>query len=130
MILPRLGDFYALEFTHSDTEIFQAFLDNANKDMNLKRKRNLIICDNAAWHKAKKIDWVRFEPVFLPPYSHDLNLIERLWLLIKAEWFSDFIARDYENSSSESIRLYSGPSITNSKTPSLALLRINFRETL
>lgn len=96
MILPRLGDFYALEFTHSDTEVFQAFLDNANKDLNLERKRNLIICDNATWHKAKKIDWGRFEPVFLPPYSPDLNPIERLWLLIKAEWFSDFIAKDYE----------------------------------
>ena len=30
---------------------------------------------------------------FLPPYSPDLNPIERLWLLIKAEWFTDFIAK-------------------------------------
>ncbi|MCK9378135.1 MAG: transposase, partial [Syntrophobacterales bacterium] len=34
-----------------------------------------------------------FEPVFLPPYSPDLNPIERLWLLIKAEWFADFFAK-------------------------------------
>lgn len=96
MILPRLGDFYALEFTHNDTDIFQVFLDNANKDLKLARKRNLIVCDNATWHKVKKLRWGGFEPVFLPPYSPDLNPIERLWLLIKAEWFSDFIAKDYD----------------------------------
>lgn len=56
----------------------------------------MIICDNASWHKAKSQDWGRFEPLFLPPYSPDFNPIERLWLLIKAEWFTDFIAKDRE----------------------------------
>jgi transposase len=32
----------------------------------------------------------------LPPYSPDLNPIERLWRLLKAEWFCDFIAKDRE----------------------------------
>ena len=96
MIRPRGGDFYALEFTHSDTVVFQTFLNHANQDLELDRPRNLIVLDNASWHKAKSLDWGRFEPVFLPPYSPDLNPIERLWLLIKAEWFSDFIARDYD----------------------------------
>jgi transposase len=96
MIRPRSGDFYALEFSHSDTEVFQVFLDHANQDLKLERKRNLIICDNATWHKAKSLHWGAFEPVFLPPYSPDLNPIERLWLLIKAEWFTGFIAKDHE----------------------------------
>ena len=39
---------------------------------------------------------VRFEPVFLPPYSPDLKPIDRLWRLLKAEWFCDFIAKDRE----------------------------------
>jgi hypothetical protein len=33
MVLPRMGEFYALEFSHSDTEIFQIFLDHANRDI-------------------------------------------------------------------------------------------------
>ncbi len=94
IICPRTGAFYSLIFSHSDTVIFQTFLDNANKDIKLKRKRNLLILDNASWHKSKRINWGNFEPVFLPPYSPDLNPIERLWLILKAEWFTDFIAKD------------------------------------
>jgi len=96
MICPRTGEFYALEFTHSDSETFQAFLDRANADIELERPRNLLICDNASWHKRKKTVWGAFEPVHLPAYSPDLNPIERLWLVLKAEWFCDFVAKNRE----------------------------------
>lgn len=94
MICPRTGQFYGLEFSHTDSVVFQTFLDHAGQDLELERPRNLLICDNASWHKNKQVAWGRFEPVFLPPYSPDLNPIERLWLLLKAEWFSDFVAKD------------------------------------
>lgn len=77
MVCPRTGQFYALEFSHSDTEVFRCFLERANKDLVLERPRNLLICDNASWHKNKSTDWGRFEPVFLPPYSPDFNPIEQ-----------------------------------------------------
>jgi transposase len=35
--------------------------------------------------------------LYLPPYSPDLNPIERLWLLIKAEWFADFVAKSRDD---------------------------------
>jgi len=89
VICPRRGDFYAMEFTHSDTDCFQVYLDQANQDISWERPRNLLILDNASWHKTKSLKW----PVYLPPYSPDLNPIERLWLLIKAQWFSDFVAK-------------------------------------
>lgn len=94
IVAPRGGQFYALEFTHTDSVTFQVFLDHANKDLDFERPRNLLICDNASWHKRISLNWGRFEPVYLPPYSPDFNPIERLWLLIKAEWFSDFIAKN------------------------------------
>ena len=90
MVCPRTGQFYALEFTHSDSETFQTFLDEANKDLTLERKRQVLVLDNASWHHRKSLRWGRFEPVYLPPYSPDLNPIERLWLLMKAEWFTAF----------------------------------------
>ena len=94
LVLPRTGEFYALEFSHSDTEIFQIFLDHANQDISFERPRNLLILDNASWHKSKSLDWGKFEPVFLPPYSPDLNPIERLWLIMKAQWFAGFYAKN------------------------------------
>ena len=94
VICPRTGQFYALEFTHMDSSIFQVLLDHANKDLKLERKSNLIICDNASWHKKKTLDWGNFELKLLPPYSPDLNPIERLWMILKAQWFANFIAKD------------------------------------
>src|SRR5690606_9911108 len=96
MIAPRTGEAFLLEFSHSDTEVFQAFLNEANKDTVPQRPRQILILDNASWHKSKSLKWGRFEPLFLPPYSPDLNPIERLWLLIKSRWFADFVAKDRE----------------------------------
>jgi transposase len=95
-IAPRTGQFYGLEFSHMDSEIFQVFLDLANQDVQFERKRQVFILDNASWHKRKSLNWGRFEPVYLPPYSPDFNPIEKLWLVIKGEWFTDYVAKDYE----------------------------------
>lgn len=91
---PRTGEVFAMGFTHSDRECFQAMLDVANEELRLERKRNVLIMDNASWHRCKSLAWGRFEPLYLPPYSPDLNPIERLWLLIKAEWFTGFTAQN------------------------------------
>lgn len=93
-VCPRSGQFYALEFNHSNRLAFQAFLDHASADIDFERERNILIVDNASWHKSKNLDWGAFEPLYLPPYSPDFNPIEKLWLVIKAEWFTDFIAKD------------------------------------
>ena len=101
LICPRTGEFYALELPYSDTELFQLFLDEANKDIKFKRRKNIMICDNASWHKSKSLDWGRFEPVYLPPYSPDLNPIERIWKLVKDEWFTDFYTQEYSTLSDQ-----------------------------
>jgi transposase len=96
MVNPRTGRFFALELSHSDRETFQIYLDEANREIAFERPRNFLIMDNASWHKVKSLSWGRFEPIYLPAYSPDLNPIERLWLVIKAEWFTDFVAKSYE----------------------------------
>jgi transposase len=96
IVCPRTGQFFAIEFSHSDRDTFQAFLDEANEHARFERSRSILILDNASWHKAKTIRWGRFEPLYLPPYSPDLNPIERLWLLIKAEWFTNWIAKSHD----------------------------------
>ena len=90
----RTGELYSLIFSLSVTEVFQTFLDNTIRDISLERKRNLLILDSAAWHKRKSHRWGSFVPLFLPPYSPDLNPIERLWLVMKGKWFSCFIEKE------------------------------------
>ncbi|MGF1573868.1 MAG: IS630 family transposase, partial [Sumerlaeia bacterium] len=96
MVCPRTGEVFFCTFSHSDTECFQAFLGEAQRWLELSKKRQILVLDNATWHKSKRIDWGRFEPLYLPPYSPDLNPIERLWQVIKQEWFTDHIATSYE----------------------------------
>ena len=46
-----------------------------------------VICDNARYYRNRELtEWLRDKPlmqVFLPPYSHNLNLIERLWKFLR-----------------------------------------------
>ena len=93
---PRTGEFFAIEASYSDSEVFQAFLNEAAKCIQPKRKRNILIIDNASWHKRKSLNWHFFEPLYLPPYSPDLNPIERLWLVLKANWFNNFYCKTVE----------------------------------
>ena len=93
-VCPRTGEFFAIEASHCDTDVFQAFLDEAAKSISPTRKRNMLILDNASWHKRKSLDWHFFEPLYLPPYSPDFNPIERVWLIMKADHFSNIHCRN------------------------------------
>ena len=93
-VCPQTGALFSLIVDGVDTDVFQFFLDEfAQAVPKREGKRQLLILDNASWHKAAHLNWHHFEPVYLPPYSPDFNPIERLWLRLKADWFWDFIAR-------------------------------------
>ena len=81
-------------FDGVDTDVFQYYLDHLAQEIPaLDSKRRLLIVDNASWHKAQRLNWHHFEVHYLPGYSPDFNPIERLWLRLKADFFSDFIAK-------------------------------------
>jgi transposase len=53
-----------------------------------EKEKIMVICDNARYHRSKLLaDWLqqheRISQKFLPPYSPNLNLIERLWKWMK-----------------------------------------------
>jgi len=93
-VCPRTGELFAIEASHCDTDVFQAFLDEAAQSIVPTRKRNVLILDNASWHKHKNLNWHFFEPLYLPPYSPDFNPIERVWLIMKAEYFTQIHCRN------------------------------------
>lgn len=77
-----------------ESECFNAqtcwdFFKNLNRISTRTRRRVVVITDNAKYHHAnlhrdRRADRVgRFELDFLPPYSPDLNPIERVWKLVR-----------------------------------------------
>lgn len=81
-VAPTSGDDFFLELPELNSTTFQVFIDAfaaAYPDT-----LNLVVLDNSRCHTAKAIQVpanVRF--VFLPPYSPELNPIERLWRDLK-----------------------------------------------
>jgi len=94
MICPRTGEFFAIETSHSDTDTFQVFLKEAKKMIKFERKKNILVLDNASWHKKNDLSFYGWQPKFLPPYSPDFNPIERIWNTMKAKWFNNHVCRD------------------------------------
>jgi len=74
-------------------EIFQveSFLEFLMKLLPFRRRgrKMVVVVDNARWHHAVALEpwlfenrkWI--ELIFLPPYSPDLNVIERVWKLTR-----------------------------------------------
>jgi transposase len=94
---PESGQLFSLIVDGVDTDVFQLFLDQlAQASCKEEGVRQVMIMDNASWHKTTRLNWHHFEPKYLPAYSPDFNPIERLWLRLKADWFSDFIAQTSE----------------------------------
>lgn len=65
-----------------------------------KGKPVTLILDNARYQRCKKVqdlaDKFQIELLFLPPYSPNLNLIERLWKFIKKECLHSRYFEDFE----------------------------------
>lgn len=96
-VCPQSGENFHLIFDGVDSAVFQCWLDELAKSVPPKAGvRQVLVLDNASWHKVKTLEWHHFEALYLPPYSPDFNPIERLWLRLKADFFSDWIARTGE----------------------------------
>ena len=52
-------------------------------------ENSLVVMDNASFHKSEKTkelaEKFSCRPLFLPPYSPDLNPIEKFWAFLKAK---------------------------------------------
>jgi hypothetical protein len=94
-VRPSDGKFVSLIMPHVDAGTFQLFLDEMNENAG-EKKKVFMVMDNATWHKARGLDWGGITPFYLPPYSPDLNPIERIWLYMKRSFFAMFCAMRME----------------------------------
>ncbi len=71
--------------------------ENATTMVCFQTTTNIMIVDNATWHRRKSTNWHRWQPKYLPPHSPDLNPIERIWLTMKARWFNNDVCRNEQH---------------------------------
>jgi transposase len=91
---PTTGAHFFLELPYLNSRAFQVWLDGFAAAF--PHTVNILVLDNGAGHKAKAVRWPsNVVPVFLPPYSPELNPIERLWRDLKDK-LADISARTIE----------------------------------
>jgi putative transposase len=79
---PVTGAHFFLELPYLNSRAFQVWLNGFAAAF--PDSLNILVLDNGAGHKAKAVRWPsHVVPVFLPPYSPELNPIERLWRDLK-----------------------------------------------
>ena len=79
---PETGQRFFTEHDRLNSDYFQVFLDRFAEAF--PRSHNVLVLDNGTFHKAKKLSIPKnVRLVFLPPYSPELNPVERLWQDLK-----------------------------------------------
>ncbi len=79
---PTTGASFFLELPSLNSRAFQRWLDDFAATF--PESLHVLVLDNGAGHKAKAVRWPsNVVPVLLPPYSPELNPIERLWRDLK-----------------------------------------------
>lgn len=58
----------------------------------------VLVLDRAGWHRSKALKVpANMTLLYLPPYSPELNAIEKLWGFVRSHYTSNRIYRDYEH---------------------------------
>lgn len=95
------------------------------------RKPVTIVLDNASYHRARIVRDVaaalNIELLFLPPYSPNLNLIERVWKLVKKLALNARTLADFDEFA-DSVVATVGRLETDHREQLLSLLTPNFQD--
>lgn len=77
------GQDFSLILPSVNTTAMNEFLKQLSEY--LGGKEAIVVMDGAGWHKSKDLEVPKtIEIVYLPPYSPELNPIEKLWEYVKS----------------------------------------------
>lgn len=83
-VSPETGDSFSLFLPEVNTVTMNIYLKQMEKE--LFGKKIMIIMDQASWHKSDAlIVPSNIQIRFLPPYSPELNPVEKLWWWLRKE---------------------------------------------
>ena len=81
---------------YANTEAMQQFLDRFAATI-ADDEHVVMVLDQAGWHDARALSVpANVTLVALPPYSPELNPVERVWLYLKERFLSHRLHDDYE----------------------------------
>jgi transposase len=82
---PKTGEIFSLFLPWVNTDMMNMYLENMS--LTYENEEIVIIMDQAGWHKSKDLVVpYNIEILFLPPYSPELNPVERLWKYLKTNY--------------------------------------------
>ena len=91
---PFSGDAIAMITPTVNTNLMQTFIDGLSMHIQ-PDEHAILVLDNAGWHRAKELAWpANVTPLFLPPYSPELNSAENLWQWLRSQYLSNQVFDD------------------------------------
>jgi transposase len=94
---PRTGASVALQAPLVNTDTMNVFLKMLSRKIR-KDEHAVLIMDQAGWHRAKHLVTPdNITVLYLPPYSPELNPVERLWGYLRSHYLSNRAYKDYDH---------------------------------
>jgi transposase len=95
-VSPYSGKDFNLFLPEVNTAMMNIYLRELSKEYS--DKEIMMIMDQAGWHKSKELKIPsNIKLLFLPPYSPELNPVEKLWRWIRIEathnWVFDYLGQ-------------------------------------
>ncbi len=92
---PMTGEDVSLFLPWVSTEMMNLFLAHLAQEVD--GQRCFLVMDQAGWHVSQELKLPpNIEPVLLPPYSPELNPVERLWQWLKRHSLRNRCHRDLD----------------------------------
>jgi transposase len=93
---PATGEDFCLVMPEVSTAVMNTFLAGFSATRP-PDEHALMITDGATWHRARGLKVpVNVSLVILPPYSPELNPIERIWLYLRERYLSHRLLDTYD----------------------------------
>jgi transposase len=93
---PGTDNAFALVMPYADTEAMQEFLNRFAETI-AADEHAVMILDQAGWHRSNDLAVPEnVTLISLPPYSPELNPVERVWLYLKERFLSHRLLDDYD----------------------------------
>ena len=93
---PISGEHFGLVLPEVNTEMAALFFEAMSEHLGPER-HGVVIVDGAGWHGPRCVSCApNITLLFLPPYSPQLNSIERLWRWIKRRFLSNTVFETLE----------------------------------